>query len=116
MASTKNLISGISKWDNVDVNFGFVDYTAKIVPRWQPQQGYTPAAEPSYQDKVPMKNGWVTEDSRKYYYENNVKVTRAGKELTVNVIILAELTVLCTGTNCGNQLLHSFSWIKMVFV
>lgn len=75
MASTKNLISGISKWDNVDVNFGFVDYTAKIVPRWQPQQGYTPAAEPSYQDKVPMKNGWVTEGSRKYYYENNVKVT-----------------------------------------
>lgn len=75
MASTKNLISGISKWDNVDVNFGFVDYTAKIVPRWQPQQGYTPAAEPPYQDKVPMKNGWVTEGSRKYYYENNVKVT-----------------------------------------
>lgn len=75
LASTKNLVSGISKWDNVDINFGFVDYTTRIVPRWQPQQGYTPATKPLYQDKVTAKNGWATEGSRTFYYENNVKAT-----------------------------------------
>ena len=40
MIATKNLISGVAKENNVDVNFGFVDYTTRIVPRWTSQEGY----------------------------------------------------------------------------
>ena len=36
LLSTKNLIRGIPRWNNVDVNFGFVDYSSRIVPRWEP--------------------------------------------------------------------------------
>ncbi len=33
-----------------DLNFGYVDYTTKIVPRWNSQEGYTPAKQPLYSD------------------------------------------------------------------
>lgn len=75
LLSTKNLIRGIQRWNNVDVNFGFVDYSSRIVPRWEPLSTYTPAVQPLYKDPVPVKKGWVTEGSKKFYYENNVKVT-----------------------------------------
>ena len=42
MISTKKLISGVPKENNVDLNFGYVDYTTKVVPRWNSQEGYTP--------------------------------------------------------------------------
>ncbi len=41
MISTKKLISGVPKENNVDLNFGYVDYTTKVVPRWNSQEGYT---------------------------------------------------------------------------
>ena len=62
-----------------------------------------------------MKNGSGSEDSRKYYYENNVKVT-GWKETDGKCYYFSRANGAMYGTNCGNQLLHSFSWIKMVFV
>ena len=75
MIATKNLISGVAKENNVDVNFGFVDYTTRIVPRWTSQEGYVPAAEPLYADPKVYVNGWKTVSGKKYYYENDVKAT-----------------------------------------
>ena len=56
-----------------DLNFGYVDYTTKIVPRWNSQEGYTPAKQPLYSDPKLHKNGWTTVKSRKYYYTNDKK-------------------------------------------
>lgn len=61
---TKGLISGIPVSNNVDVNFGFVDYTRKITPRMGPVESY-----------VPSNDGWVEEDGNTYYYKNGVKLT-----------------------------------------
>lgn len=58
MISTKKLISGVPKENNVDLNFGYVDYTTKVVPRWNSQEGYTPAKQPLYSDPKLHKNGW----------------------------------------------------------
>lgn len=66
--STKGLIDGIEPYNNVDIDFGFVDYTKKITPRTAPVSGYTPTEDPS------EKNGFVTENGYKYYYQNGVKV------------------------------------------
>ena len=60
MISTKKLISGVPKENNVDLNFGYVDYTTKVVPRWNSQEGYTPAKQPLYSDPKLHKNGWTT--------------------------------------------------------
>lgn len=73
MISTKKLISGVPKENNVDLNFGYVDYTTKIVPRWNSQEGYTPAKQPLYSDPKLHKNGWTTVKGRKYYYTNDKK-------------------------------------------
>lgn len=73
---TKGLISGIPSSNNVDVNFGYVDYTKKIAPRWQPVSGYklptftTPTPTPT---PAVIKKGWVTEGGKTYYYVNNKK-------------------------------------------
>lgn len=66
--STKGLIDGIPKYCNVDVNFGYVDYTKKIVPRTQPVSGYEPGTD-SGEDSAPEKDGWVEENGKKYYYK-----------------------------------------------
>lgn len=60
LKDTTGMISGIST--NVDINFGYVDYTKKIVPRTAPAgiYGYT---------------GWLNVGSNTYYYQNGVKLT-----------------------------------------
>ena len=75
MIPTKKLISGVAKENNVDLNFGFVDYTTRIMPRWNVQDGYTPATEPLYADPKVYKNGWKTVSGKTYYYENDIKAT-----------------------------------------
>ena len=59
---TKGLVDGIALTNNVDVNFGFVDYTKIIKPRTQPLD-------------TANKNGWAYENGHTYYYVNNQKVT-----------------------------------------
>lgn len=66
MLTTKKLISGIPVYNNVDLNFGFVDYTKKITPRWYAKADYVPTQT--------EKNGWATENGGRYYYQNGVKL------------------------------------------
>jgi hypothetical protein len=66
--STKGLIDGIPSCNNVDINFGFVDYTTKITPRTQPVSTYTI-----------IKNGWIEEDGYTYYYKSGQKLTGSRK-------------------------------------
>lgn len=92
--STKGLINGISKYDFVDVNFGFADYTKIITPRINAYTNYkesakadltidlkvtevTPTPTPtSTPTPTPVpRNGWRTWNNKTYYYVNNVKVT-----------------------------------------
>lgn len=74
MVSTKGLINGIPKENNVDMNYGYVDYTTRVVPRWSAKEGYTPAALPSTSD-ITTKNGWFTENGQKFFYVNDEKTT-----------------------------------------
>ncbi len=64
---TKGLIDGIPRENNVDINFGFVDYTKIIQPRTQALSSYTPTV---------VSNGWVTGgDGKRYYYKDGTKLT-----------------------------------------
>ncbi len=65
--STKGLIDGIPVYNNVDVNFGFVDYTKVITPRTTALSSYTPTV---------IQTGWVNgSNGERYYYKDGVKVT-----------------------------------------
>lgn len=75
--TTKGLIAGIPTWNDIDLNFGYVDYTKIITPRWEPASSYTPADSPntgSYGSSQ-EKNGWKEEDGNTYYYVNGQKTT-----------------------------------------
>lgn len=74
MNPTKKLIDGIPAENNVDVDFGFTDYTLKIAPRWEPQASYVPAIQPLYPDET-IKNGLITENGKTYYYKNGTMIT-----------------------------------------
>lgn len=73
MRTTKGLVAGIPKENNVDLNYGFVDYTTRVTPRWSAREGYTPATEASTAD-ISVKNGWYTENGRQCYYINDERV------------------------------------------
>ncbi|MDO5134845.1 MAG: GH25 family lysozyme [Eubacteriales bacterium] len=75
MVTTKGLIDGIPKENNVDLNYGFVDYTKLVVPRTSALEGYEPAAKadttPGQDSETEEEeDGWETVDGKKYYYEN----------------------------------------------
>lgn len=75
---TKGLVDGVSASNNIDVDFGFVDYTKKIVPRTGPVSGYTPSAKPDYSadgENTADRTGWETMDDQTHYYFNGEKVT-----------------------------------------
>ena len=61
MNTTRGLISGTTT--NVDLSFGFVDYTKKIKPRTAPLSTY----KPSY-------SGWIDQNGKRYYYKYGEKV------------------------------------------
>lgn len=70
----KGLIAGIPSWNDSDIDFGYVDYTKKITPRWEPVASYVPADRAntgSYENQA--KNGWVEEDGSTFYYVNGQK-------------------------------------------
>lgn len=76
--TTRGLIPGIPADCNVDVDFGYVDYTKKITPRWQPVSSYQPSSTPDISTGGSVnngKNGWAQEDGKTYYYVNDQKVT-----------------------------------------
>lgn len=72
LKTTKGLISGIPSYSTVDVDFGYVDYTKKITPRWHAQSSYKASTKP---DTSSGKTGWYTENGKKFYYLNGVKKT-----------------------------------------
>lgn len=77
---TKGLIDGID--DNVDLNFGFVDYTKIITPRKYTASGYKPSSHPAIDidgNEWGSVNGWKKENGKTYYYVNNKKVTGVKK-------------------------------------
>lgn len=69
--STKGLISGIPSGNNTDLDFGYVDYTKKITPRRNSLATYKPTSSTT----TAVKNGWVTEGGKTYYYVNGKKAT-----------------------------------------
>lgn len=75
--STAGLIAGIPASNNVDINFGYVDYTKLITPRWAPVSTYEPSTTPDMGEMGQVntgKNGWVTEGGYTYYYKNDEKL------------------------------------------
>ena len=73
--STKGLIPGIPVWNDVDVDFGYVNYGAKITPRWKAKAGYSPSAFPDL-TAITARQGWYhTQKGNDYYYVKNSKVT-----------------------------------------
>lgn len=76
---TRKLISGIPVWNDVDMDFGFVDYTKVITPRWQPLASYSPAvtADTGKYGHLPIgvKNGLKEENGDTFYYVNGKKAT-----------------------------------------
>ncbi len=87
--STKGLVDGIPVWNNVDLNFGYVDYTKIIQPRKAPLASYEASSDPEISIPAPkpteppkptatpkpaVKNGWKTEGGKTYYYKNGVKL------------------------------------------
>ena len=63
--TTKGLVDGIPASINVDVNFGFVDYTKVITPRTWTASTYVPTNL--------SLNGWYTINGKQYYYVNGQK-------------------------------------------
>ena len=78
MISTKGLIGGIPLQNNVDVNFGFTDYTKIITPRTGPVPEYDPSESADTSNDEPSEdtmNGWKKEDGNTFYYKDGDKLT-----------------------------------------
>lgn len=74
---TKGLVDGIPASNNIDVDFGFVDYSKIIVPRTAPAPGYVPSDAPDYsadKENTADRTGWETVDDETCYYYNGKKV------------------------------------------
>lgn len=74
LRSTKGLVVGIPVYSTVDIDFGYVDYTKIITPRWHADSSYKATAIISNTAQK-VKNGWVTENGKKFYYVKGVKKT-----------------------------------------
>lgn len=73
---TKGLIHGIDKGNNVDMNFGFIDYTKVVTPRKNTAPDYVPSRHPETDldgDPWGSKAGWQTKDGKTYYSDANGK-------------------------------------------
>lgn len=81
--STSGLVAGIPSGDDVDLDFGFVDYTKKITPRWKVLDSYTASTTPDTGSGSTEKSG-LHKENGKYYYvdENGNRVS--GQWVTVN--------------------------------
>lgn len=72
LRSTAGLIAGIPTSNNVDINFGYIDYTKKITPRTYRANGDETTPTPT-----PVKRqGWyTTKYGNMYYYVSGTPVT-----------------------------------------
>lgn len=84
--STSGLVAGIPVGNDVDVDFGYVDYTKKITPRKTSVSGYTPAKKPdistsgtSGDSENTVKSGLYEESDKTYYY---YYIDESGKRVT----------------------------------
>ncbi len=100
---TKGLIDGIPAENNVDLNFGFKDYTKVISPRKAPAASYVPT------DPESLRDGWVTVDGEEYYYDNGKK--RRGWQEISGVTYYFDNT---TGALCKNKLIKEGKTIRYV--
>ena len=69
--STSGLVAGIPAGNDVDMDFGYVDYTKKITPRWKSLDSYVPAMKPDTgsNDGSQEQTG-LHQENGKYYYVN----------------------------------------------
>ena len=85
--STSGLVAGIPKGNDVDVDFGYVDYTKKITPRRNSVSGYKPASKPdistSGDSEEVLKSGLYEENEKLYYIDENGKLA-VNKWETIN--------------------------------
>ena len=82
--TTRGLVDGVPSYNDVDLDFGYVDYTKKITPRWKSVSSYTPATKPntdSYNGSSSTRNGWVETESGKTYYYTNGKKAKGWKTI-----------------------------------
>lgn len=80
--STSGLIAGIPAGNDVDMDFGFADYTKKIIPRWKALDSYTPSNVPSAGNTT-VKTGLQEENGNIFYVDENGKRV-SNKWVTVN--------------------------------
>lgn len=73
--STSGLVAGIPKGNDVDVDFGYIDYTKKITPRRTSASDYTPAKKPdisnSNNSASVIESGLYEENEKLYYIDAN---------------------------------------------
>ena len=70
--STSGLVAGIPAGNDVDVNFGYIDYTKKITPRKEQASDYVPSKKPvvsNGQDKI--ESGLYEEDEKYYFIDED---------------------------------------------
>ena len=74
--STSGLVAGIPAGNDVDMDFGYVDYTKKITPRWKSLHSYVPAMKPDTgsNDGSQEQTG-LHQENGKYYYVNENRRT-----------------------------------------
>ena len=71
--STSGLVAGIPAGNDVDMDFGYVDYTKKITPRWKSLDSYVPAVKPDIgaNDGKQEQAGLHKENGKYYYVDEN---------------------------------------------
>lgn len=83
--STSGLVAGIPAGNDVDMDFGYVDYTKKITPRWKSLDSYVPAMKPDTgsNDGSQEQTG-LHQENGKYYYVNENGERVSDQWVTVN--------------------------------
>lgn len=83
--STSGLVAGIPAGNDVDMDFGYVDYTKKITPRWKSLHSYVPAMKPDTgsNDGSQEQTG-LHQENGKYYYVNENGERVSDQWVTVN--------------------------------
>lgn len=83
--STSGLVAGIPAGNDVDMDFGYVDYTKKITPRWKSLDSYVPAVKPDTgSNGGSQEQTGLHQENGKYYYVNENGERVSDQWITVN--------------------------------